>query len=112
MDREIDIIELIKSRRYFKMAIKHLLPSSKMRMKLKERSRYIKIDPDPKLEAPFRDQKFKEVIGSAMNKTKQNDSEVELTDGFYSSEEEDNEVGSKIEDVSESSSANGNDDAE
>ena len=49
MDREIDIIELIKSQRYFKLVIKHLL-SPEMRMKIKERSRYIRIDPDETVE--------------------------------------------------------------
>ena len=45
MDKEIDIIEMIKSRRFFKMAI-HKLLSDKDRMELKERTRYIMIDPD------------------------------------------------------------------
>ena len=45
MDKEIDIIEIIKSRRFFKMAMRKLL-SDKDRMDLKERSRYILIDPD------------------------------------------------------------------
>ena len=45
LNQEIDIIELIKSRRYFKMALRHLLPP-KVRMELKERSRYISVDPD------------------------------------------------------------------
>ena len=45
MDQEIDIIEMIKSRRFYKMAFRKLL-SDKERMDLKERSRYIMIDPD------------------------------------------------------------------
>ena len=45
MDKEIDIIEMIKSRRFFKLAFRKLL-SDKDRMDLKERSRYIIIDPD------------------------------------------------------------------
>ena len=45
MDKEIDIIEMIKSRRFFKMALRKLL-SDKERMDLKDRSRYIMIDPD------------------------------------------------------------------
>ena len=45
MDKEIDIIEIIKSRRFFKMAMRKLL-SDKDRMDLKERSRYILIDPN------------------------------------------------------------------
>ena len=45
MDREIDIVEIIKSRRFFHLAI-HKLLSYKDRLELKERSRYILIDPD------------------------------------------------------------------
>ena len=45
MDDEIDIIEMIKSRRFFKNAFRELMTSEK-RMKLKEKSRYIMIDPD------------------------------------------------------------------
>ena len=45
MNKEIDIIEMVKSRRYFKMALRYLLPA-KVRMDLKERSRYISVDPD------------------------------------------------------------------
>ena len=43
--KEINIIEIVKSRRFFNKAIKLLL-SKKKRMELKERSRYIPIDPD------------------------------------------------------------------
>ena len=45
MDREIDIIEMIKSRRFFHLAIRKLL-THKERVDLKERSRYSLIDPD------------------------------------------------------------------
>ena len=45
MVKEIDVIELIKSRRFFKLALKHLL-TKEVRMQLKERSRYLCIDPD------------------------------------------------------------------
>ena len=45
MDKEIDIIEMIKSRRFFKLAFRELLPAKK-RMELKEKSRYIMVDPD------------------------------------------------------------------
>ena len=43
--KEINIIEIVKSRRFFHKALKLLL-SKKKRMELKERSRYISIDPD------------------------------------------------------------------
>ena len=45
MSKETDIIEMIKSRRYFNLALKKLL-STKERMKLKEQSRYLCIDPE------------------------------------------------------------------
>ena len=45
MDREIDIVEIIKSRRFFHLAM-HKLLSYKDRLELKERSRYILIDPE------------------------------------------------------------------
>ena len=45
MDKEINIIDIIKSRRFFTLALRKLL-SYKDRMDLKERSRYIIIDPD------------------------------------------------------------------
>ena len=45
MDSEIDLAELIKSRRYFKMALSKLLTEKEL-MELEERSRYLCIDPD------------------------------------------------------------------
>ena len=42
---EINIIEIIKSRRFFQKALKVLL-TKKKRLELKERSRYISINPD------------------------------------------------------------------
>ena len=48
LDQEINIIEIVKSRRFFKKALKILL-SKKKRMELKERSRYISIDPNKKV---------------------------------------------------------------
>ena len=47
MDKEINIIEIIKSLRYLKNSI-HLLIPKKKRFELKERSRYFCIDPDEK----------------------------------------------------------------
>ena len=44
MQKETDIIEMIKTRRYLKKALRKLL-TLKQRMKLKERSRYICVDP-------------------------------------------------------------------
>ena len=45
MDKEIDIVELIKSLRFSNLAFRKIL-SHKDRMELKERSRYFMIDPD------------------------------------------------------------------
>ena len=45
MDREIDIVEQVKMRRYFKMALAKLIPD-KERREMQERSRYLCIDPD------------------------------------------------------------------
>ena len=46
LDKEINIIEMVKSWRYFEQAIKYLLPE-KQRLDFKERARYIAVDPDP-----------------------------------------------------------------
>ena len=45
MDKEINIIDIVKSRRFTNLALRKLL-SHKDRMDLKERSRYLMIDPD------------------------------------------------------------------
>ena len=45
LDKEINIIEIVKSWRYFELAIKSLLEERK-RIDLKEKSRYIAINPD------------------------------------------------------------------
>ena len=45
MQRETNILELVKSRRYFNPAIRFLLTKNQ-RMKLKERGRYTVINPD------------------------------------------------------------------
>ena len=60
MDKEIDIIEMIKSRRFFKMAIRKLL-SHKDRLDLKERSRYIMIDPDSGEDVKVNDQQHSQL---------------------------------------------------
>ena len=67
MLQEMNIIEIIKSRRYFNAAIRFLL-DKKQRMRLKERGRYTVINPD-----------FEK-------NEKQDDEANEYTDGFYSSE--------------------------
>ena len=45
MAKEIEIMTLIKSRRYFHMAFRYLIPKQ-VRIDLKRMSHYIVIDPD------------------------------------------------------------------
>ena len=46
LNKEINIIEIVKSWRYFERALHYLLPEKK-RLDFKERARYIAINPDP-----------------------------------------------------------------
>ena len=108
MDKEIDIIEMIKSRRFFKLAFRELLPAKK-RMELKEKSRYIMVDPDNDTENENEDQKqevmqFDNVLD--LYEYELNQKSENLTDGFYSSgddaEEEKNQGvvdSSQIDDI-------------
>ena len=43
-------MEIVKSRRYFQQALRKLIPNEKERLNLKERSRYIAINPDNDIE--------------------------------------------------------------
>ena len=70
MQRETNILEIVKSRRYFNAALRFLL-TKKQRMKIKERGRYTVINPDRK------DKRVTE---------KGDDANDEYTDGFYTSE--------------------------
>ena len=45
LEKEIDVLELVKSMRFFRMAIKRLLSKDEI-SKLKERSQFFTIDPD------------------------------------------------------------------
>ena len=67
MQRETNIIEIVKSRRYFNAALRFLL-TKKQRMKLKERGRYTVVNPELQQER---------VKGKG---------EDEYTDGFYTSD--------------------------
>ena len=69
MQRETNIIEIVKSRRYFNAALRFLL-TKKQRMKLKERGRYTVISPNPQQERV----------------TKKGEEANEYTDGFYTSD--------------------------
>ena len=89
MNQEIDIIEMIKTRRYLKLCLRELLPQ-KVRMDLKQRSRYLLIDPDQGPKGP--DDEVQEMLfDSVLDKYEYelNQEDVFLTDGFYSSEEDD-----------------------
>ena len=82
LDKEINIIEIIKSRRYFESAIKFLL-TEKQRMDLKQKARYIAIDPNRKqLKESLRNAKM---IARTFSKMfAKND----VSDGFFSSQED------------------------
>ena len=69
MQRETNIIEIVKSRRYFNAALRFLL-TKKQRMKIKERGRYTVINPD------FQQERVKE----------KGDGGDEYTDGFFTSD--------------------------
>ena len=93
MEREINIIEMIKSRRYFKLCLNRLLPRE-TRIKLKERSRYIPLDPD-------QDNSLHRVLVKATSIERgaiAGNLEENFTDDFYSSgsEAENRAQGSKV----------------
>ena len=46
LNKEINIIEMVKDWRYFKKALNSLIVDEKKRLDLKERSRYFCIKPD------------------------------------------------------------------
>ena len=87
MDKEIDIIEMIKSRRFFKLAFRELLPAAK-RMELKEKSRYLMVDPDTDGE-DMDDDKIVEDESILDKIERELNEDVNLTDGFYSSDGDD-----------------------
>lgn len=70
MQRETNIIEIVKSRRYFNAALRFLL-TKKQRMRIKERGRYTVINPDG---------------GGERVRVQKGDEENEYTDGFYTSD--------------------------
>ena len=45
LEKELNVIELIKSRRYFAKALKMLVPAE-TRLRLREQTRYLLIDPE------------------------------------------------------------------
>ena len=69
MEVETNIIEIIKSRRYFNAALRFLM-TKKQRLRLKERGRYIVIDPD----------------ATAEKRKKEGEDSNEYTDGFHTSD--------------------------
>ena len=94
MEVEIDVVEWIKNRRFINIALKKLL-TKKERMEIKERVRYIMIDPDSiEYETDGQaDRKLARLFTHVTNEAKINskDNEVtaaDLTDGFYTSSDE------------------------
>ena len=88
MSHEINIINIIKSRRFFKTAFQFLLTTQK-RIELKRLSRYSCIDPDEELEQSANPKQSKKLFGSSKTGTYQeHNSTVTLTDDFDSMEDE------------------------
>lgn len=89
--QEINIIEIIKSRRFFKKALKVLL-SKKKRYELKERSRYISINPDKKGDIDKKGKQKLDRQRTIDEKIYDATSAINYTDGFFSSETEEIEL--------------------
>ena len=81
LQKEINVIEIVKSWRYYEGALKYLLPEKK-RLDFKEKARYISIDPNS--------DKEKEVRKSLSKMAKRSASirRANFSDGFFSSESE------------------------
>ena len=87
--KEIDIIELIKQRRFFQKAFR-LLMSKQERIHLKEHSRYFVIDPDLEEDDQYLaklrlDSIARKQSHSLQDKSEQEDEQADFTDGFFSS---------------------------
>ena len=81
----------MKTLRFIKMAFRHLIPA-KLRMELKERSRYLCIDPDAVMEERLSTM-GKSNAGASSTKPEQEESDdPNLTDGFFSSQSSVNAV--------------------
>ena len=85
MNSETNIIEIIKSRRFFGKALKTLL-TRQQRLKMKEKSRYLCIDPDSKEESLKKTETMKNIETNAPKSDSEDNEIVEYTDGFYSSD--------------------------
>ena len=81
LDREINIIEIVKSWRYFERAIRYLLPQKK-RLTIKGRSRYFQIDPEAIADKNKR-KSFKLFAKRAQSVRRNN-----FSDGFFSSSDD------------------------
>ena len=86
LDKEINIIEMVKAWRYFDRAIRFLLPLQK-RLDFKERSRYLAVDPDPD-EVKEEQQSFRMMAKRAASIRRQN-----FSDGFFSSHDDESDKG-------------------
>ena len=81
LDQEINIIEIVKSWRYFEQALRYLLPQRK-RLDFKETTRYITIDPELNEEEKRR----KEFVQLAKRSASLR--RAEFSDGFFSSQDD------------------------
>ena len=81
LNREINIIEIVKSWRYYDKAF-HFLLAEKQRLDFKERTRYITINPDKceKINTEMRNRSIE------MRKSK-SIRRQEFSDGFFSSQD-------------------------
>ena len=61
LDTETNIVKIVKSRRYFKAALKMLL-SRENRKQLKEKSRYISIDPGSDCDGQVDDKNIRSIL--------------------------------------------------
>ena len=93
MQKETDIIEMIKSRRYLKLALRKLL-TLKQRMHLKQKSRYLCVDPKAReTDAGSNVQELNLLkLSNLMQPKKRLDDHLVLTDGFFSVSESDEKV--------------------
>ena len=79
LDKEINIIEIVKSWRYYEQAIRYLLPEAQ-RLDLKARSRYEAVDPDLDAVKTLKNT-FALKIRRSISRRRH-----EFSDGFFSSE--------------------------
>ena len=85
LDQEINMIEFVKSRRYFKKALKFLL-TKKKRKELKEKTRYIAVDPDSDKNEGLTRQITNKLRRNSIAGLQRSQTMREYSDGFVSSD--------------------------